>query len=330
MKDSKTKKISKKLIYEYSFEANNDLEEETTCSLCSKVYAPDSIFLNINCMHTFCLKCVQKNPYFSSDSKHLVIVPCIIDSCKGDINLKEVEEFNNDRQFPKKNFGARKRTPLISSKVDESFIVYTSEEDCLDGNTITHTKLDNNSGLKKIKKKIKDSHKLKCMICSKILEETKAYINKECKHVYCFICFKKNLPKCQGKCIAFGCNESINRTKLYFQISNNIDKIKWEKYKKQCDICKQDRATLMLEDDKRSCEECFYFALKNDLNQYMSVHKEGGDTTLCIMCSSAKREVSFYRCGHVVCCYKCGTSFRNGLCPMCRTRVVDIVRIYMD
>lgn len=53
------------------------------------------------------------------------------------------------------------------------------------------------------------------------------------------------------------------------------------------------------------------------------------ERSLCIICMVKKRDTIFYRCGHLVCCFKCAERLgkRNG-CPVCRADIQDIVKTY--
>ncbi|KAL7676504.1 hypothetical protein ACOME3_002757 [Neoechinorhynchus agilis] len=52
------------------------------------------------------------------------------------------------------------------------------------------------------------------------------------------------------------------------------------------------------------------------------------EETECVICMDRKREVAFQNCGHFVACAECAMKVRS--CPMCRQRVLDIIRIYMS
>jgi len=66
----------------------------------------------------------------------------------------------------------------------------------------------------------------------------------------------------------------------------------------------------------------------------VSTKLENGQTTsgeesqLCIICETTRREVSFYRCGHVCCCVNCGQKFLNKLCPICNQQIYDITKLF--
>lgn len=48
----------------------------------------------------------------------------------------------------------------------------------------------------------------------------------------------------------------------------------------------------------------------------------------CRVCLSKKIDVIFYKCGHMFCCENCALKM-NGSCPVCRSCVDDIVKIYL-
>lgn len=50
------------------------------------------------------------------------------------------------------------------------------------------------------------------------------------------------------------------------------------------------------------------------------------DSKLCIICYSEERNVCFVPCGHVVACAKCALA--NSNCPMCRTAIECVQRVY--
>jgi len=52
----------------------------------------------------------------------------------------------------------------------------------------------------------------------------------------------------------------------------------------------------------------------------------------CVICCDALRETVFYPCGHQLLCHPCSQRFlkeaRHQLCPVCRNRVNDSIRVY--
>lgn len=52
----------------------------------------------------------------------------------------------------------------------------------------------------------------------------------------------------------------------------------------------------------------------------------------CVICIVNKKDTLFYPCGHESCCNSCAKEFmlqaRFKICPICRDRIVDIVKVY--
>ena len=48
--------------------------------------------------------------------------------------------------------------------------------------------------------------------------------------------------------------------------------------------------------------------------------------TTCILCMEAERDTVLVPCGHLACCQDCSARLRT--CPLCRTRIVQAVRVF--
>ena len=64
--------------------------------------------------------------------------------------------------------------------------------------------------------------------------------------------------------------------------------------------------------------------------EVLEVPKNDGES--CIICLNKPKEMAFYPCGHQCLCEECSESFleqaRHRLCPICRDRYIDIIRVY--
>ncbi|WVZ19905.1 hypothetical protein V8G54_007227 [Vigna mungo] len=52
----------------------------------------------------------------------------------------------------------------------------------------------------------------------------------------------------------------------------------------------------------------------------------------CCICYEVKVDSVLYRCGHMCACLKCAIELQcnSGKCPICRAKIVDVVRVYID
>lgn len=59
---------------------------------------------------------------------------------------------------------------------------------------------------------------------------------------------------------------------------------------------------------------------------------EQRDTSECVICCEESVNCALYRCGHMCMCYKCATKMwqpgTDALCPICRKKIVDVIKIY--
>jgi hypothetical protein len=105
-------------------------------------------------------------------------------------------------------------------------------------------------------------------------------------------------------------NTSLNNTSLN---NNNIqldDITEWDK----------DQIDLALE---LSMKEQFKDFIPNpDDVLEMSSNKA------CIICLSKKTNVAFINCGHMVSCEECAEKLKNRGCPVCRKKILKILKIY--
>eukprot|EP01126_Amoeba_proteus_P013794 TRINITY_DN15915_c0_g1_i1.p1 TRINITY_DN15915_c0_g1~~TRINITY_DN15915_c0_g1_i1.p1 ORF type:complete len:263 (-),score=28.00 TRINITY_DN15915_c0_g1_i1:107-895(-) len=56
--------------------------------------------------------------------------------------------------------------------------------------------------------------------------------------------------------------------------------------------------------------------------------KETEENMDCIVCMAAKKDTIFYKCGHLACCYDCSLLMRGSTCPICRTSILDVCKVY--
>lgn len=64
-----------------------------------------------------------------------------------------------------------------------------------------------------------------------------------------------------------------------------------------------------------------------DMNiKQRSKYQTDDEKSLCVLCSNDKFDTAFYPCGHVLACKLCAISVTN--CPMCRTTIDGILKIY--
>jgi hypothetical protein len=66
---------------------------------------------------------------------------------------------------------------------------------------------------------------------------------------------------------------------------------------------------------------------KVELPQVAPLGKAAADTA-CVVCLSKPPIIAFVPCGHLCCCPACAGPLQQRVCPVCRTRVTDAVRIY--
>lgn len=48
----------------------------------------------------------------------------------------------------------------------------------------------------------------------------------------------------------------------------------------------------------------------------------------CSICLSKKADIAFINCGHMISCEECATKLRYGKCPICRKKILKILKIY--
>lgn len=48
----------------------------------------------------------------------------------------------------------------------------------------------------------------------------------------------------------------------------------------------------------------------------------------CIICMEKRKSGAFYKCGHNCCCMGCGKKFLGKDCPICREKVLDIIKVF--
>lgn len=67
-------------------------------------------------------------------------------------------------------------------------------------------------------------------------------------------------------------------------------------------------------------------------HEILDVSEEARDGSVCVICMEKPKDSLFYPCGHMCVCGPCGKLFmgqaRHKLCPICRVRIVNIVKVY--
>ncbi len=66
--------------------------------------------------------------------------------------------------------------------------------------------------------------------------------------------------------------------------------------------------------------------------EVLQVDPKQYESNECVICMDAPRNTVFYPCGHQCLCEPCGQRFkkeaRHQVCPICRNRVKDIIKVY--
>jgi hypothetical protein len=86
--------------------------------------------------------------------------------------------------------------------------------------------------------------------------------------------------------------------------------------------------------DYVNSEEEFEKILKMSADECQSTDKTNTDTvsTECAICLSATKSAVFDPCHHVAACFDCATKikFSTGTCPICRSRIQSVTKIYLS
>lgn len=66
--------------------------------------------------------------------------------------------------------------------------------------------------------------------------------------------------------------------------------------------------------------------------EVLDINKEQIENNECVICMTNRKNCAFYPCGHQCLCKECSDRFkkeaRHQVCPICRNRVQDIIRVY--
>ncbi|XP_027339004.1 GATA zinc finger domain-containing protein 7-like [Abrus precatorius] len=67
-------------------------------------------------------------------------------------------------------------------------------------------------------------------------------------------------------------------------------------------------------------------------NEEKKPHNKAPKKGNCCICYEMKVDSLLYRCGHMCTCLKCANELQwnSGKCPICRAKIVDVVRVYVD
>ena len=88
-------------------------------------------------------------------------------------------------------------------------------------------------------------------------------------------------------------------------------------------------ANLKVDDTDEDLQD---LAKKENVIEVLEIEPEDLNQENCVICMSKPRDFAFYPCGHQCLCEDCAQKFRtqarHNLCPICRYRVKDIIRVY--
>lgn len=70
--------------------------------------------------------------------------------------------------------------------------------------------------------------------------------------------------------------------------------------------------------------------LSSNMAQLSLEKEQKEDESLCVICLCEKRDVIFYKCGHLAACHDCAQQLKKHQkgCPICRQPILDIVKVY--
>ena len=78
----------------------------------------------------------------------------------------------------------------------------------------------------------------------------------------------------------------------------------------------------------------FYKALSDQelVVEVLDISEEQQQAEECVVCLSNKKEIVFYPCGHQCLCSPCSERFKreaqHNICPICRNRIIDSIKLY--
>lgn len=78
----------------------------------------------------------------------------------------------------------------------------------------------------------------------------------------------------------------------------------------------------------READESAAGLLKNDQLEQQAIEMRGQDT--CCVCMNARKDAVLTPCGHKAMCFPCGETLKSRCrqCPLCRTEIAGVVRVF--
>ena len=70
----------------------------------------------------------------------------------------------------------------------------------------------------------------------------------------------------------------------------------------------------------------------NDEFELLKLPADHSKNNMCVICLDKERDSIFYPCGHECVCQPCGKQFMDKaaqkMCPICRNRIKDIIKVF--
>ena len=83
--------------------------------------------------------------------------------------------------------------------------------------------------------------------------------------------------------------------------------------------------------DKDQLDLALELSMKEEFKDFIPEEDdvlEMSSNKACAICLSKKAEVAFINCGHMISCEECANKLKRGKCPVCRKKILKVLKIY--
>ncbi|OIV91662.1 hypothetical protein TanjilG_26515 [Lupinus angustifolius] len=124
-------------------------------------------------------------------------------------------------------------------------------------------------------------------------------------------------------------SSSTNHHSIEMELIHDMRGHMEQLYREISELRKSMETCMVMQMQLKQCKNQELHIVKNEEKKSHNMAPKKGN---CCICYDMKVDALLYRCGHMCTCLKCANELQwnSGKCPICRAKIVDVVRVYVD